>query len=52
MTRNQNSLELELMEILRLLISEDDLAIAWAKRKDALCFVRFVVDRIPTPVLE
>ena len=32
--------ELELME-----------AIAWAKRKDALCFVRFVVDRVPTPVL-
>ena len=27
-------------------------AIARAKRKDALCFVRFVVDRIPTPVLE
>ena len=34
------------------MISRDDSAIAWAKRKDALCFVRFVVDRIPTPVLE
>ena len=34
-----------------MLISRDDSAIAWAKRKDALCFVRFVVDRIPTPVL-
>ena len=35
------------MEALRVLISR-----AWAKRKDALCFVRFVKDRIPTPVLE
>ena len=43
--------ELELMEALRALISKDDSAIAWAKHKDALCFVRFVVDRIPTPVL-
>ena len=43
--------ELELMEALRMLISRDDSAIAWAKRKDALCFVRFVVDRVPTPVL-
>ena len=43
--------ELELMEALRALISKDNSAIAWAKRKDALCFVRFVVDRIPTPVL-
>ena len=43
--------ELKLMEALRMLISRDDSAIAWAKRKDALCFVRFVVDRIPTPVL-
>ena len=39
------------MEALRILISRDDSAIAWAKRKGALCFVRFVVDRIPTPVL-
>ena len=44
--------ELELMEALRSLTSRDDSAIAWAKRKDALCFVRFVVDRIPTPVLK
>ena len=44
--------QLELMEALRVLISRDDSTIAWAKRKDALCFVRFVVDRIPTPVLE
>ena len=43
--------ELELMEALQMLISRDDSAIAWAKLKDALCFVRFVVDRIPTPVL-
>ena len=42
--------ELELMEALRALISKDDSAIAWTKRKDALCFVRFVVG-IPTPVL-
>ena len=35
-----------------MLISRDDWAMAWAKLKDALCFVRFVVDRIPTPVLE
>ena len=33
--------ELELMEALRVLISRDDSAVAWAKRKDALCFVRF-----------
>ena len=44
--------ELELMEALRVLISRDDSAIVWAKRKDALCFVVFVVDRIPTPVME
>ena len=44
--------ELELIEALRVLISRDESAIAWAKRKDAVCFVRFVVDRIPTPVLE
>ena len=43
--------ELELMEALRTLFSRDDSAIAWAKRKDALCFLRFVVDRIPNPVL-
>ena len=43
---------LELMEALQVLIIRDDSAIAWAKRKDAFCFVRFVVDRIPTPVLE
>ena len=43
--------EVELMEALRMLISRDDSAIAWAKRKDTLCFIRFVVDRIPTPVL-
>ena len=43
--------ELNLMEALRALISKDDSAIAWAKRKDALCFVKFVVDRLPTPVL-
>ena len=41
--------ELELMEALRVLISRDDSAIAWAERKDVLCFVRFVVDRIPAP---
>ena len=44
--------ELELMEALRVLISRDDSAIAWAMRKDDICFVRFVMDRIPTPVLE
>ena len=43
--------ELELMGALRVLISRDNSAIAWAKRKDALCFVRFVVDLIPTMVL-
>ena len=43
--------EQELMEALRMLVSRDDSAIAWAKRKDALCFVMFVVDRIPTLVL-
>ena len=43
--------ELELMEALRALISKVDSAIACAKRKDALWFVRFMVDRIPIPVL-
>ena len=44
--------ELKLMEALQMLISRDDSAIAWAKRKDTLCFVgRVVVDRIPTTVL-
>ena len=43
--------ELELMEALQMLISRDDPAITWAKHKEALCFVRFVVDRIPTLVL-
>ena len=35
-----------------MLISRDDSAIAWAKRKDALCFVRIAVDRFPTPGME
>ena len=48
---NSKEQEMELMETLRALISKDDSATAWAKRKDALCFVRFVVDGIPTPVL-
>ena len=43
--------ELELMEALQMLISRDDSSIPWAKRKDAFCLVRFVVDRISTPVL-
>ena len=43
---------LELMRALRMLIPRDNSAIAWAKRKDALRFVKFVVDRIPTPVIE
>ena len=44
--------QLELMGALRVLIARDDSAIAWARRKDALCFLKFVVNRIPTPVLE
>ena len=44
--------ELELMKALQVMISRDDSALAWSKRKDALCFVRFVVDRIPTPLLD
>ena len=40
------------MEALRVLISRDDSAIDWAKRKDSLCFAGFLVDCIPTPVLE
>ena len=35
-----------------MLITRNDSAIACAKTKDALCFVKFVVDRIPTPFLE
>ena len=44
--------QLELMGALKVLIARDDSVIACAKTKDALCFVKFVVDRIPTPVLE
>ena len=44
--------QLELMRTLKGLIPRDVSAIAWAKRKDALCFVKIVVDRVPTPVLE
>ena len=44
--------QLELMGALRVLIARDDSAIAWAKRKGAFCFVKFVVDCIPTPLLE
>ena len=40
------------MKALQVMISRDDSALAWSKRKDALCFVRFVVDRIPTPLLD
>ena len=40
------------MQALQVLISRDDSAIAWAKPKDVLCFVKFVVDLIHTPVLE
>ena len=35
-----------------MLIARDDTALAWAMRKNALCFVKFVVDHIPTPVLK
>ena len=35
-----------------MLIARDDSAIAWVKRKDALSFMKFMVDRNPTPVLE
>ena len=49
---NDSKLKEQELEALRVLISRDDSAIASAKRKDSLCFVRFVVDRIPTPVLE
>ena len=35
-----------------MLIAREDSTIAWAKRRDALCFVKFAVDCIPTPVLE
>ena len=44
--------QFELMGSLRVLIARDNSAIAWAKRKHALCFVKFVVDRIATQVLE
>ena len=50
--RYEATIELELMGALRVVIARDDSAIAWANRKDAVCFVKFVVDRIHTPVLE
>ena len=44
--------QLELIGALKVLVASNASAIAWAKKKDALCFVKFVVDSIPTPVLE
>ena len=44
--------QLELMRVLKVLIARDNSAIAWAKWNDALCLVKFVVDRFPTPLLE
>ena len=35
-----------------MLIAGDGFAIAWAKRREALCFVKFVVDLIPLLLLE
>ena len=52
MRRNLERNSLELMGALRVLIAREDSAIAWAKKNDAICFVKFAVDRIPTPVLE
>ena len=44
--------QLELMGALKVPIARNDSAIAWAKRKDALCFVKLEVVCIPTPVPE
>ena len=49
---NAREQQLKLMGAFKVLIARDDSAIAWAKRKDASCFVKFVVNRNPTPVLE
>ena len=40
------------MGALKVLIAKENSAIVWAKRKDAVYFVIFVVDCIPTPVVE
>ena len=42
--------KLKFMEALKFFIARDDSVITWVKRKDALCFMRFVVDRIPNPL--
>ena len=44
--------QFELMKALKVLIGKDDSARGWAKWNDELCFARFVVDFMPTPVLE
>ena len=44
--------DLKFLEALRVLIARHDSAITWVEGRVALCFVRFVVDRIPTPLLE
>ena len=49
---NAREQQLEMMEALKVLIAWDDCAIAWAKWKDALCFLKFIVDVITTLVLE
>ena len=43
--QNEKNL-LELMEIMRALIGKGGSTVARSKIKDALCFVRFVVDRV------
>ena len=35
-----------------MLVARLDSPIVWAKRRDALRFVRFMIDLIPTPFLE
>ena len=37
--------------VMEKLVARDDFSIAWEKRKDAPCFVKFMMDCIPTPVL-
>ena len=44
--------QLELMDPLKVLIARDDFAMAWAKRSDAVCFVKFLLNLFPNMVLE
>ena len=40
-----------LMTSMRDLIIQEGIAVAWAKQRDALCFIRFMIEQISVPAL-